>query len=127
METKDILSSCLDSEEQEMQQMQKQAKSMKQRSMNKLTALKTTIQHLSNMDFLETQTAVGLCQTKGMQKSSENDCSKIWNDQSSDNESSTSGKESSSSQKVSSQSRNEASKSKNDTMLMLQISHLFMT
>ncbi|GJT61408.1 hypothetical protein Tco_1004941 [Tanacetum coccineum] len=49
METKDTLSSCLDSEQQEMQQMQKQAKSMKQSSINNFNVLKSTFQYLSNV------------------------------------------------------------------------------
>ncbi|GKD82673.1 hypothetical protein Tco_1349512 [Tanacetum coccineum] len=48
METKDTLSSCLDLDEQEIQQLQKQAKILKENSLNKLNALKTTIQHLSS-------------------------------------------------------------------------------
>ncbi|GJY36439.1 hypothetical protein Tco_0421817 [Tanacetum coccineum] len=48
METKDTLSSCSDSEEQEIQQLQKQANILKENSLNKLNALKTTTQHLSS-------------------------------------------------------------------------------
>ncbi|GJZ69283.1 hypothetical protein Tco_0632833 [Tanacetum coccineum] len=48
METKDTLSSCSDLDEQEIQQLQKQAKILKENSMNKLNALKTTTQHLSS-------------------------------------------------------------------------------
>ncbi|GJV85905.1 hypothetical protein Tco_1525803 [Tanacetum coccineum] len=48
METKEILSSCSDLEEQEIQQLQKQAKILKENSLKKLNALKTTTQHLSN-------------------------------------------------------------------------------
>ncbi|GJR85995.1 hypothetical protein Tco_0210006 [Tanacetum coccineum] len=48
METKDTLSSCSDLDEQEIQQLQKQAKILKENSLNKLNALKTTIQHLSS-------------------------------------------------------------------------------
>ncbi|GKA69567.1 hypothetical protein Tco_0775631 [Tanacetum coccineum] len=47
MEMKDTLSSCLDLDEQEIQQVQKQAKILKENSLNKLNALKTTTQHLS--------------------------------------------------------------------------------
>ncbi|GJS37457.1 hypothetical protein Tco_0535839 [Tanacetum coccineum] len=46
MEMKDTLSSCSDLDEQEIQQLQKQAKILKENSLNKLNALKTTIQHL---------------------------------------------------------------------------------
>ncbi|GJY60104.1 reverse transcriptase domain-containing protein [Tanacetum coccineum] len=52
METKDTLSSCSDSEEQEIQQLQKQAMILKENSLNKLNALKTTIQHLSSSNSL---------------------------------------------------------------------------
>ncbi|GJS24467.1 hypothetical protein Tco_0453099 [Tanacetum coccineum] len=51
MEMKDTLSSCSDSEEQEIQLLQIQAKVLKANSMNKHNALKTTIQRLSNHDF----------------------------------------------------------------------------
>nr|GEW15004.1 hypothetical protein [Tanacetum cinerariifolium] len=47
METKDTLSSCSESlEEQEIQQMQKHANILKENTLNKLNALQTTIQHL---------------------------------------------------------------------------------
>ncbi|GJS83668.1 ribonuclease H-like domain-containing protein [Tanacetum coccineum] len=52
METKDTLSSCLDLDEQEIQQLQKQANILKENSLNKLNALKTTIQHLSSSNSL---------------------------------------------------------------------------
>ncbi|GJZ88836.1 hypothetical protein Tco_0660618 [Tanacetum coccineum] len=52
METKDTLSSCSDLDEQEIQQLQKQAKILKENSLNKLNALKTTIQHLSSSNSL---------------------------------------------------------------------------
>ncbi|GKA95683.1 hypothetical protein Tco_0817778 [Tanacetum coccineum] len=52
METKDTLSSCSDLYEQEIQQLQKQAKILKENSLNKLNALKTTIQHLSSSNSL---------------------------------------------------------------------------
>ncbi|GJY24644.1 hypothetical protein Tco_0398302 [Tanacetum coccineum] len=52
MKTKDTLSSCLDLDEQEIQQLQKQAKILKENSLNKLNALKTTIQHLSSSNSL---------------------------------------------------------------------------
>nr|GEW00796.1 hypothetical protein [Tanacetum cinerariifolium]GFA18502.1 hypothetical protein [Tanacetum cinerariifolium] len=48
MEKKDILSLCPNLEEREIQRMQKQAKIMKQSSMYKFDALKSTFQHLSN-------------------------------------------------------------------------------
>ncbi|GJT97784.1 ribonuclease H-like domain-containing protein [Tanacetum coccineum] len=48
METKDTLSSCSDLGEQEIQQLQNQAKILKKNPLNKLNALKTTIQHLSS-------------------------------------------------------------------------------
>ncbi|GKD02697.1 hypothetical protein Tco_1177671 [Tanacetum coccineum] len=51
METKDTLSSCSDSEEQEMQRMHKPRIIFKENSINKINALKTTIQHLLNHDF----------------------------------------------------------------------------
>ncbi|GJR95262.1 hypothetical protein Tco_0267436 [Tanacetum coccineum] len=52
METKDILSSCSDLDEQEIEQLQKQAKILKENSLNKLNALKTTTQHLSSSNNL---------------------------------------------------------------------------
>ncbi|GJU09429.1 hypothetical protein Tco_1131825 [Tanacetum coccineum] len=52
METKDTLSSCSDLDEQEIQQLQKQAKILKENSLNKFNALKTTIQHLSSSNSL---------------------------------------------------------------------------
>nr|GEX51510.1 hypothetical protein [Tanacetum cinerariifolium] len=52
METKDTLSSCSDSKEQEIQQLQKHAKILKEKSLNKLNALQTTIQHLSSSNYL---------------------------------------------------------------------------
>ncbi|GJX84677.1 hypothetical protein Tco_0335451 [Tanacetum coccineum] len=52
METKDTLSLCLDLDEQEIQQLQKQANILKENSLNKLNALKTTIQHLSSSNSL---------------------------------------------------------------------------
>nr|GEV11193.1 hypothetical protein [Tanacetum cinerariifolium] len=51
METKDTLSSCSDSDEQEMQRMQKQANILKENSMNKFNALKTTTQRLKRQNF----------------------------------------------------------------------------
>ncbi|GKD55366.1 hypothetical protein Tco_1288753 [Tanacetum coccineum] len=51
MEMKDNLSSCSDSEEQEIQLLQIQAKILKEVFMNKYNELKTTIQHLSNHGF----------------------------------------------------------------------------
>ncbi|GJR07507.1 hypothetical protein Tco_0790159 [Tanacetum coccineum] len=48
METNDTLSSCSDLEEQEIHQLQMQATILKENSLNKLNALKTTIQHLSS-------------------------------------------------------------------------------
>ncbi|GJX07333.1 hypothetical protein Tco_0195265 [Tanacetum coccineum] len=48
METKDTLSLCSDLDKQEIQQLQKQAKILKENSLNKLNALKTTTQHLSS-------------------------------------------------------------------------------
>nr|GEX12638.1 hypothetical protein [Tanacetum cinerariifolium] len=48
---KDTLSSCLDSEEQEIQQLQMQARNLKEISMNKLNALKTTTQHLERQSY----------------------------------------------------------------------------
>nr|GEY30723.1 hypothetical protein [Tanacetum cinerariifolium] len=124
MEMKDTLSSCPDSKEQEMQQMRIQAKSMKHSSMNTLTTLKTTIQHLSNKDFLENFgfkrafyqlfgdiNSSGFVSDKWNAHSSENDCSQTRNDQSS-------GKQSNTSRNESSRSRNECnerSNSRDDT------------
>ncbi|GJV46485.1 hypothetical protein Tco_1431021 [Tanacetum coccineum] len=51
MDTKDTLSSCSDSKEQEMQRMQKQAKILKENSINKFNALKTTTQRLKRNTF----------------------------------------------------------------------------
>ncbi|GJZ88655.1 hypothetical protein Tco_0660437 [Tanacetum coccineum] len=51
METKDTLSSCSDSEEQEIQQLLKQANNLKEISMNKLNALKTTTQRHERQTF----------------------------------------------------------------------------
>ncbi|GJV97318.1 hypothetical protein Tco_1548895 [Tanacetum coccineum] len=51
METKDTLSSCSDSDEQEIQQLQKQAKNLKEISINKLNALKTNYQRLERQTF----------------------------------------------------------------------------
>ncbi|GJR73165.1 hypothetical protein Tco_0085530 [Tanacetum coccineum] len=51
METKDTLSSCSDLDEQEIQQLQKQAKILKENSLNKFNALKTTTQHLERQTF----------------------------------------------------------------------------
>ncbi|GJZ73139.1 hypothetical protein Tco_0637285 [Tanacetum coccineum] len=51
METNDTLSSCLDLDEQEIQQLQKQAKILKENSLNKFNALKTTTQHLKRQTF----------------------------------------------------------------------------
>ncbi|GJR33881.1 hypothetical protein Tco_1209565 [Tanacetum coccineum] len=51
METNDTLSSCSDLDEQEIQQLQKQAKILKENSMNKFNALKTTTQRLERQTF----------------------------------------------------------------------------
>ncbi|GJV00806.1 retrotransposon protein, putative, ty1-copia subclass [Tanacetum coccineum] len=51
METKDTLSSCSDLEEQEIQQLQMQAESLKDNTLNKLNALKTTTQCLERQTF----------------------------------------------------------------------------
>ncbi|GJW63817.1 hypothetical protein Tco_0115701 [Tanacetum coccineum] len=51
MKTKDILSSCLESKEQEIQRMQKQAKILKESSMDKFNVLKTTTQRLEQNIF----------------------------------------------------------------------------
>ncbi|GJR88896.1 hypothetical protein Tco_0212907 [Tanacetum coccineum] len=51
METKDTLSSCSDLDEQEIQQLQKQAKILKENSLNKFNALKTTTQCLERQTF----------------------------------------------------------------------------
>ncbi|GKB28406.1 hypothetical protein Tco_0867807, partial [Tanacetum coccineum] len=51
METKDTLSSCSALDEQEIQQLQKQANNLKEISMNKLNALKTTTQRLERHTF----------------------------------------------------------------------------
>ncbi|GJW46530.1 hypothetical protein Tco_0078176 [Tanacetum coccineum] len=51
METKDTLSSCSDLDKQEIQQLQKQAKILKENSLNKFNALKTTTQRLERQTF----------------------------------------------------------------------------
>ncbi|GKB84578.1 hypothetical protein Tco_0956850 [Tanacetum coccineum] len=51
METKDTLSLCSDLDEKEIQQLQKQAKILKENSLNKFNALKTTTQHLERQTF----------------------------------------------------------------------------
>ncbi|GKA23581.1 hypothetical protein Tco_0709614 [Tanacetum coccineum] len=51
METKDTLSSCSDLDEQEIQQLQKQAKILKENSLNKFNAFKTTTQRLKRQTF----------------------------------------------------------------------------
>ncbi|GJQ92533.1 hypothetical protein Tco_0003672 [Tanacetum coccineum] len=51
MEMNDTLSSCSDLDEQEIQQLQKQAKILKENSMNKFNALKTTTQRLERQTF----------------------------------------------------------------------------
>ncbi|GJX00769.1 hypothetical protein Tco_0184682 [Tanacetum coccineum] len=51
MEMKDTLSSCSDLDEQEIQQLQLQAMNLKDISMNKFTALKTTTQRLERKTF----------------------------------------------------------------------------
>ncbi|GJV43433.1 hypothetical protein Tco_1427969 [Tanacetum coccineum] len=51
METKDTLSSCSDFDEQEIQQLQKKAKILKENSLNKFNALKTTTQRLKRQTF----------------------------------------------------------------------------
>ncbi|GJR33980.1 hypothetical protein Tco_1209664 [Tanacetum coccineum] len=51
METNDTLSSCSNLDEQEIQQMQKQAKILKEKSMDKFNALKTTTQRLERQAF----------------------------------------------------------------------------
>nr|GEU94282.1 hypothetical protein [Tanacetum cinerariifolium] len=51
METKDTLSSHSDLNEQEIQQLQMQAKILKENSMNKFNALKTTTQRLERQTF----------------------------------------------------------------------------
>ncbi|GKE61622.1 hypothetical protein Tco_1511989 [Tanacetum coccineum] len=51
METNDTLSSCSDLDEQDIQQLQKQAKILKENSMNKFNALKTTTQRLERQTF----------------------------------------------------------------------------
>nr|GEU86966.1 hypothetical protein [Tanacetum cinerariifolium] len=51
METKDSLSSCSNSKEQEILQLQKQGKTSKENSLNKLNALQLTIQHLSSSNY----------------------------------------------------------------------------
>ncbi|GJR31429.1 hypothetical protein Tco_1107661, partial [Tanacetum coccineum] len=51
MGEKDTLSSFSDLDEQEIQQPQKQAKILKEKSLKKLNALQTTIQHLSSSNY----------------------------------------------------------------------------
>ncbi|GKC63556.1 hypothetical protein Tco_1096154 [Tanacetum coccineum] len=48
---KNVISSCLNLDEQEIQQLQKQAKILKENSLNKLNALQTTIQYLSSYNY----------------------------------------------------------------------------
>ncbi|GJW41331.1 hypothetical protein Tco_0067176 [Tanacetum coccineum] len=48
---KDNISSCSDSEEQEMQQMQKKANILKENSLNKFNALQSTTQRLERKTF----------------------------------------------------------------------------
>nr|GEZ80226.1 hypothetical protein [Tanacetum cinerariifolium] len=51
METNDTLSSCSDLDKQEIQQLQKQAKILKENSLNKFDALKTTTQRIKRQTF----------------------------------------------------------------------------
>nr|GEY26130.1 hypothetical protein [Tanacetum cinerariifolium] len=51
METKDSLSSCSSSKEQEIKQLQMQTKNSKENSLNNLHALQSTIQHLSSSNY----------------------------------------------------------------------------
>nr|GEW23506.1 hypothetical protein [Tanacetum cinerariifolium] len=51
METKDNLSSCSNSKEQEITQLQMQINTSKENSLNKLNALQSTIQHLSSSNY----------------------------------------------------------------------------
>ncbi|GJX08808.1 hypothetical protein Tco_0196740 [Tanacetum coccineum] len=51
METKETFSLCSDSEKQEIQQLQKHAKILKENSLNKFNALKTTTQRLERQTF----------------------------------------------------------------------------
>ncbi|GJS81154.1 hypothetical protein Tco_0747695 [Tanacetum coccineum] len=51
METKDTLSLCSDLDEKEIQQLQKQAKILKENSLNKFNALKTTTQRLERQTY----------------------------------------------------------------------------
>ncbi|GJX46202.1 hypothetical protein Tco_0271392 [Tanacetum coccineum] len=87
METKDTLSSCSDSEEQEIQQLQKQAKILKENSLNKFNALQTTTQHLSssiNLMLNERKLQIQECKVQKVKASDaslgNNDCSRIVSD-----------------------------------------------
>nr|GEY89216.1 hypothetical protein [Tanacetum cinerariifolium] len=51
MDTKDSLSSCSNSKEQEIKQLQMQTKTSKENSLNKLNTLQSTIQHLSSSNY----------------------------------------------------------------------------
>ncbi|GJW25314.1 hypothetical protein Tco_0039125 [Tanacetum coccineum] len=51
METKDNISSCSDSEEQEMKQMKKKENILKENSLNKFNVLKSTTQRLERKNF----------------------------------------------------------------------------
>ncbi|GKD19920.1 hypothetical protein Tco_1209078 [Tanacetum coccineum] len=113
METKDTLSSCSDLDEQEIQQLQKQAKILKENTLNKLNALKTTIQHLSSSNSLIASEWVKRLNERNLQiqeykvqevqasdsSLGDKDCSRIvsdkGNDQGSENQSNTYGDESS--------------------------------
>nr|GEV59679.1 hypothetical protein [Tanacetum cinerariifolium] len=104
METKDTLSSCSNLDEQKMQQLQKQEKILKENSLNKFNALKTTTQRLKRQTFtncLLFQRAFSHLFHTDVRtfNSGEKDCSGIvldkGNDQSLENQSNTSGDKSS--------------------------------
>ncbi|GJU80720.1 hypothetical protein Tco_1283085 [Tanacetum coccineum] len=102
METKDTLSSCSALDEQEIQQLQKQAKNLKEISMNKLNALKTTTQRLERQTFTHSllfERAFSRLFSNDVRTFKKKDCSRIvsdkGNDQGLENQSNTSGDESS--------------------------------
>ncbi|GJS66981.1 hypothetical protein Tco_0681545 [Tanacetum coccineum] len=120
METKDIISSCSDSEEHEMQQMQKQAKTLCEQEIKKILKMlndrnlqtqECKVQEVKTADASSGNTNnSGIVSNRGNTNSSENDCSKTGNDQSSGNQSNISWNESSRSRNESSRPGNECAK-----------------
>ncbi|GKD16060.1 hypothetical protein Tco_1205218, partial [Tanacetum coccineum] len=107
METKDTLSSCPGSEEQEMQRMQKQAKIPFSVYLDVSVIQECKMQEVRALDASSGNIESGrIVSDKWSAKSLENDCSETGNDQSSGNESNTS-------RNASSRSGNECSKRSN--------------